>query len=92
LEKKTPQRMCIVCRAMKGKGELLRVALSPDGIFSVDERGKMPGRGAYVCLTGGCVDKLTKSRALNRAYKREVSGEIYKKAEEVIKAKSDCKQ
>ena len=44
----TPLRMCVVCRQMKEKSELLRVTKN-GGEFSVDVSGKLPGRGAYIC-------------------------------------------
>ena len=47
--KKTPMRMCVGCREMKPKRELIRVVRSPDGAVSLDPVGKKPGRGAYVC-------------------------------------------
>ena len=47
--KKIPMRMCVGCRQMKPKKELLRVVRSPEGEVSLDPTGKKPGRGAYCC-------------------------------------------
>ncbi len=47
--KKTPMRMCVGCREMKPKTELIRVVRSPEGAVSLDPTGKKPGRGAYLC-------------------------------------------
>ena len=44
--KKIPMRMCVGCRQMKPKKELLRVVRSPEGEVSLDPTGKKPGRGA----------------------------------------------
>ncbi len=44
-----PERTCIGCGNKKPKVELVRVARSPQGQVSVDNTGKAPGRGAYVC-------------------------------------------
>ena len=44
-----PERTCVACGAKKPKHELVRVASSPQGQVSVDDSGKAPGRGAYVC-------------------------------------------
>ncbi len=44
-----PERTCVACGSKRPKVELVRVALSPQGIVSVDVSGKAPGRGAYVC-------------------------------------------
>ena len=50
--KKVPMRMCVGCREMKPKKELIRVVRSPEGEISLDFRGKAPGRGAYLCKDG----------------------------------------
>jgi predicted RNA-binding protein YlxR (DUF448 family) len=64
----TPLRMCVVCREMKTKSELLRVT-KKDGEFSVDVSGKLPGRGAYICREGNCCEKFEKQRSFERAFK-----------------------
>ena len=48
MPKKIPMRQCVGCREMKPKKELIRVVRSPEGQVSLDFRGKLPGRGAYV--------------------------------------------
>ncbi len=37
-------RMCVGCREMKPKKELLRIVRSPEGEISVDRTGKVSGR------------------------------------------------
>ena len=64
----TPFRMCVVCRNMKPKEELLRV-VKFDGTFSVDTQGKLPGRGAYICRYGDCAEKYETKRSFERAFK-----------------------
>ncbi len=82
MEKKKPLRMCVVCREMKEKSELVRAVRDKDGAFKVDPSGKAPGRGAYVCKSGGCISRLDKARGLERAFKgnvpREIKDEILK--------------
>jgi len=46
--KHEPVRMCVVCRRRRPKRELLRIVRTPEG-FILDDSGKLPGRGAYVC-------------------------------------------
>jgi len=65
--KKIPMRQCLGCREMKTKRELLRVVRSPGGEMSLDNTGKKPGRGAYVCRSAECLKRLEKSKALPRA-------------------------
>lgn len=60
LQKKIPLRMCVGCREMRPKRELVRVVCSKDGQISVDLTGKAAGRGAYVCPTEECLKKPLK--------------------------------
>ena len=75
--KKIPQRQCVGCREMKDKKSLLRVVKSPEGDVSLDVGGKKPGRGAYVCPDGACVQRARKSRALERAFETAIPAEVY---------------
>ncbi len=70
-------RMCIVCREHSDKKELLRIVKNKDGQIFVDKTGKANGRGAYICKSKECLNKLKKSRGLNRAFKCEVSDDVY---------------
>ena len=69
--------MCIVCREHSDKKELLRIVKNKEGQIFVDKLGKANGRGAYICKSKECLNKLRKSRGLNRAFKREVSDDVY---------------
>ena len=76
MPKKIPMRQCTGCREMKPKGELIRVVKSPEGAVSLDPKGKMPGRGAYVCPSEACLKRAIKTRALERAFGVGVSEEL----------------
>ena len=67
-EKKVPMRMCVGCREMKPKKELLRVVRSPEGSVSIDPTGRKPGRGAYVCFSADCLKRAIKQKQLERAF------------------------
>lgn len=67
-EKKVPMRMCVGCREMKPKRELIRVVRSPEGAVSMDATGRKPGRGAYVCRSVDCLKRAIKQRQLERAF------------------------
>lgn len=67
-EKKVPLRMCVGCREMKPKRELLRVVKAPDGTVSMDPTGRKPGRGAYVCPSADCLKRAIKQKQLERAF------------------------
>jgi len=77
VQKKIPMRQCLGCREMKPKRELIRVVRSPEGTVSLDFKGKMPGRGAYVCPNAECLKKATRSKALERALSAEIPEELY---------------
>ena len=49
-ESELVDRMCIVTRVVKPEDELIRFALSPDGIVVPDLKRKLPGRGVWVSL------------------------------------------
>ena len=70
-----PRRTCVVCREERPKRELIRLVFGPDGTVNVDESGKRPGRGAYLCRSLDCWKKgLTKGR-LERALRRKIDPE-----------------
>ena len=59
-------RMCVGCREMKEKKELIRVVRSPEGEVSLDPVGKKSGRGAYVCANADCLKRAIKQKQLER--------------------------
>jgi hypothetical protein len=70
---------------MKPKKELIRVVKSPEGAVSLDFKGKLPGRGAYVCPDSACLARARKSRALERAFEMALPPEVYQALEEQMK-------
>lgn len=85
MPKKIPMRQCVGCREMKPKKELIRVVRSPEGQVSLDFRGKLPGRGAYVCPDPVCLAKARKSKALERAFSAPLPAEVFEELEEQMK-------
>ena len=82
MPKKIPMRQCLGCREHKPKKELIRVVRSPEGEVSLDFKGKLPGRGAYVCPQAACLAKARKSRALERAFETALPPEVYEALEQ----------
>ena len=70
-------RMCVVCREMRDRNDLIRVVKTPDGKIEIDNSQKRDGRGAYICKSRECLEKLNKNRAFNRAFKTIAPDEIY---------------
>ena len=77
--KTIPQRTCIVCRQKGDKSNFVRIVKTPSGEIAIDKTGKLNGRGAYVCDNIECIKKAQKTHALNRAFKCEISDEVYQK-------------
>ena len=86
MAKKVPMRMCVGCREMKPKKELLRIVRSPEGEVNVDRTGKASGRGAYICGSEECLGKAQKTRALERALEHNVSAEVFDRLHSEIQA------
>jgi predicted RNA-binding protein YlxR (DUF448 family) len=76
MQKKIPMRQCLGCREMKPKKELIRAVRSPEGVVSLDFKGKNPGRGAYVCRNPECLKKAIKSKALDRALETAIPPDV----------------
>ncbi len=73
--------MCIACRQLFEKKEMLRIVRSGDEIF-LDFTLKASGRGAYVCNNSDCIKKLKKQRLLNKVFSFPVNDKIYDTIEE----------
>jgi len=80
--KKIPQRSCVVCRTKKDKNELIRIVKNQANEINIDESGKKPGKGAYICDSIECLEKGIKSKALKRVLEVEVPEEIYENLRE----------
>ena len=77
MAKKIPMRMCVSCREMQPKKELVRVVRTPEGAVILDTTGRANGRGAYLCKKSTCLEKAIKSRALERALETKIEPETY---------------
>ena len=80
--KKVPMRMCVVCRTMMPKKNLIRVVLNESGEIAIDETGKANGRGAYVCKSS-CIDALQKRKSFDRALGGKTTDELISKIKEL---------
>ena len=77
MQKKIPQRQCMGCRERKNKADMLRIVRSPQGVVSLDPKGKAPGRGTYICPDPACLKKAQKSRALERALEAKIEDGVF---------------
>ena len=85
--KKIPQRTCMGCNEKKDKKDLIRIVKNKDNEILVDKTGKLNGRGAYICNNVECLEKLKKSKRLNRVFETNISDEIYESLRGVILGK-----
>ena len=82
--KKLPQRTCMGCNSKKDKNELIRIVKNSENEIFVDISGKQNGRGAYICNNSNCLEKLIKSKRLEKVFEMKISNEIYESLRGVI--------
>ena len=68
-QKDKPQRSCLGCRQPRDRDVLIRFVLSPQGELVADIEAKLPGRGAYTCVSETCLQVALKQRQFSRAFK-----------------------
>ena len=61
-----PERTCVGCRERAAKSDLLRIVMTGE-VCVPDDRGTLPGRGAYVHPVLVCFDQAVRRRAFTRA-------------------------
>ena len=75
--KRQPQRTCMGCNEKKNKKELIRIVKNKNNEISIDRTGKQDGRGAYICDDINCLDKVIKSKRLEKVFDYKISDKIY---------------
>lgn len=69
-------RMCAICRQQFPKRELIRLAKTSDGRITLDDTGKKPGRGVYICHGEDCLAQALKGARLEKAVGVKVDPDI----------------
>lgn len=82
--KNIPQRTCMGCNEKKDKKDLIRIVKNKENQISIDKTGKAQGRGAYICDDINCLEKIIKSKRLERIFEMKISEEIYNDLRGVI--------
>ena len=77
-------RMCVGCREMKPKRELIRVMRNAENEIKLDKTSKAPGRGAYLCPNSGCLERAIKTRAWERALEHKVDDTVWAQLKEEL--------
>ena len=79
-----PQRTCMGCNEKKDKNELIRIVKNKENEISIDKTGKAQGRGAYICDDIKCLEKVIKSKRIEKIFDMKISEEIYENLRGVI--------
>lgn len=82
--KKMPQRTCMGCNEKKDKNELIRIVKNKNNNLNIDKTGKLQGRGAYICNNISCLEKVIKSKRLERVLETKISKDVYNELRGVI--------
>jgi len=82
--KKIPLRTCMGCNEKKPKKELVRIVKNKEGEIFIDKTGKAEGRGAYICNSEECLEKIVKSKRIEKVLEVKISDEIYNNLRGVI--------
>ncbi len=69
---RSPERTCIACSAKVARSALTRIAAAPGGV-RLDLKGRLPGRGAYLCRRRECDKALMRAGRLSYALRTTVS-------------------
>ena len=82
--KKVPERKCMGCNEKKPKKELIRIVRTPDGEILLDDKGKISGRGVYICPSAECFAKSKKAKRFERSLEVEIPEEVYEALEKKL--------
>ncbi len=85
MERKVAIRQCVGCAAKGDKRDMIRVVRTPEGDITLDFKGKMNGRGAYLCKDPECLAKAFKNKGLERALGVAVPEDIIARLKEELK-------
>lgn len=70
------QRKCIACKKHDFQYNMIRISKFND-VIEIEKTHSPNGRGAYICKSKNCIDLVIKKHLLNRAFKTNLSPEIY---------------
>lgn len=84
MKKKIVTRKCVATGAILPKSDLLRVIRNKEGIVSVDQTGRTPGRGAYVSKSLDAIAVAKKKHMFDRALKVKVPEAIYDELTQLV--------
>ena len=81
-----PQCMCIGCRQMKDKNQLVRVVCQ-DGVGVVDNNQKAQSRGVYFCKNSDCIRRAVKNKGFCKQYGFVLDEQLVQQLESTFESK-----
>ena len=82
--RKIPMRKCLVSRESFPKKELIRIVVDKEKNVSVDQSGKLNGRGAYLKLDLDIIKEAKKRKVLEREFEVNNLEHIYQELEDLV--------
>ena len=64
---------CVACRKKGEQQHFLRYVVGPEHQVVVDYRHRLPGRGAYTCISRSCIEKAVTAKAFDRAFRTKLT-------------------
>ena len=83
-QKYVPLRRCMACNEQKEKKDLIRIVRSKEGVLDIDLTGKKNGRGEYICKREDCLNKVIKTKRLERVLETKIDEDFYESIRGVI--------
>lgn len=77
-------RMCIGCRKRENKYNLIRIVNSKEEGVIIDKKQNLEGRGAYICKSEECLNRIIKTKKLSKALKTNISEEKFNELRGVL--------
>ena len=82
--KNVPQRTCMGCNSKREKKDLIRIVKNKQNQINIDKTGHQEGRGAYICNNVQCLEKVKKSKRLEKVLEAKISEETYTNLKNII--------
>lgn len=80
------------CGEKKPKKELIRIVRTPEGEIKLDDKGKVSGRGVYICPDKKCFEKSRRAKRFERSLEVEIPDEVYAELESRLCEISDSSE
>lgn len=82
--KRQPQRTCMGCNQRRDKKDFIRIVKNKENEIYIDKTGRQEGRGAYLCDDIQCLEKVIKSKRLEKVLSKKIEEKTYEDLRGVI--------